>query len=461
MVTSPRPFTRRAFLAHVLGLTTGCTLASIALPLPRAAAATTSAPALARSRQASGFAWDRYRGTHLRWMVLSVPWVDMLRANLGEFEQLTGITVSIDTEQWIEKLLPILTAGSDEVDFFMSNKGTYGLRFSEAGWYEDMSKYLTNPEITAPDYDYNDFFPSAIESCTVNGQLVGLPTWADHNFFYYRRDRFQEAGVPFPDPATPMSLEEFADIMIKLTNREKEQYGVVTRGGARSLIPMWVSWFVIYGGSWKTADGKWGLNSPAAVKSYMEYGRLLREWGPPGITEQTDLNEIFCQGKAASYINTVVLVPQVTDPARCAIADQVDVAVMPGGRPYFFSWYMSISPFSKNKEAAWLFIQWASGKQNNLRTLLQGLPPVRQSTWESPEFKTSEAAQKFSKLYAAQQASIAGGIADWLPPVHQVLDARDAIGAVVLKAAGGASEAEVQAAADDLVRQMEEIEKRR
>ncbi|MBI2939193.1 MAG: extracellular solute-binding protein [Chloroflexi bacterium] len=478
----PRSLSRRALLTGLAGLAGAYALACSPAPTPTpvpppkpiapppkpapqpptaAAKPPAAAPAQSKPAASGGFAFDRYKGTTLRWMVLSAPWVDMLKANLSEFEQLTGIKVTIDSETWIEKLLPILTAGSDEVDFFMSNKGTYGLRFSEAGWYEEMRKFVDDSSLTAGDYAYGDFFQSALDTCLVDKKLVGLPTWADHNFYYYRKDKFQEAGVPLPDPAKPLSLEQFAEIMPKLTKRDKEQYGIVTRGGARALIPMWISWLIVYGGNWKDSTGNWALNSPSAIKSYMEYGRMLREWGPPGITEQTDLNEIFCQGKAASYINTVVITPTLRDKAKCGVADQVGVSVMPGGRPYFFSWYMSISPFTKKKEAAWMFIQWASGKKNNLRTLLSGLPPVRKSTWDEPEFKNSAAAQKDKPLYDAQQASIAGGVADWLPWVHQVLDARDAIGAVVLKAAGGASEADVRSAADKLVDQMKEIEKRK
>lgn len=465
---SNRVVSRRALISG-LAATSALLVASCAgaPAAPTAAPAQPTQPAAAKTAAetagqpkagAGGTDWQRFKGKELRWMVLSAPWVDMLKANLGEFEQMTGIKVKIDSETWIEKLLPILTAGSDEVDFFMSNKGTYGLRFSDAGWYDNMDDWVKAYD---RDVELNDFAKSALDTCRINGKLVGMPTWADHNFYYYRKDLFAQAGIAPLDPGKPITLEQFADNMVKLTKRDKEQYGVVTRGGARALIPMWISWLTVYGGSWKDASGKWALNTPAAVKSFIEYGRMLREWGPPGITEQTDLDQLYCQGKAASYINTVVTTPNMKDANKCGQAAQTEVSVMPGGRPYFFSWYMAISPFTKNKEAAFYFIQWASGKKNNARTLMQGLPPVRDSAWEDPDFKKSEAATKNHALHAAQRASIAGGVADWLPWVNQVLDARDAIGAVVLKAAGGASQTEVQQAADALIKQMEEIEKRK
>lgn len=475
--TRSRRLSRRSLLAGLTGLSLGATLVacggSAAAPTaaptapkaveptkPTGAAATTPAPAakVAETTKPAAAPAAKTGGANLRWMVLSAPWVDMLSNNLKEFTDQTGHTVTIDSQTWQEKLLAILTAGSDEVDFYMSNKGTYGLRYAEAGWYEDMQKYVST---AGADYDVKDFAQAAIDTCTVNGKLVGIPTWADHNFYYYRKDLYEKAAIGTLPTDKPITFEQFAEHMGKLTDRGKQQYGVVTRGGARALIPMWVSWFVANGGAWKDASGAWGLNTPAAIKSYLEYGRMLREWGPPGITEQTDLNEIYCQGKAASYINTVVITPVMLDAQKCGQAGQTLVAPMPGGRPYFFSWYMAISPFSKHKDAAWQFIQWASSKKNNVRSALLGLPPVRNSAWSDPEFTKSEIATKNKSLIEAQRVSTAGGVADWLPPVNQVLEARDAIGAVVLKAAEGASEAEVKAAADKLVTQMQEIEKRK
>lgn len=459
---------RRRLLGQFSGLALAITAVACGGPAasPTSAPAPTTAPAPAKAPEAvkptsaatAAAPAAKTGGAHLRWMVLSAPWVDMLKSNQAEFEQQTGHTVTIDSQTWQEKLLAILTAGSDEVDFYMSNKGTYGLRYAESGWYEDMQQHVAT---AGSDYDFKDFAQAAIDTCTVNGKLIGIPTWADHNFYYYRKDLYEKAGIGPLATDKAITFAQFAEHMGKLTKRDAQQYGVVTRGGARALIPMWVSWFVQDGGAWKDASGAWGLNTPAAIKSYMDYGRMLREWGPPGITEQTDLNEIYCQGKAASYINTVVITPQMLDPQKCGKADTTAVAPMPGGRPYFFSWYMSISPFSKQKAAAWQFIEWASNKKNNVRTALMGLPPVRTSVWTDPAFAQSDAATKNKSLIEAQRTSIAGGVADWLPPVFQVLEARDAIGAVVLKAAEGASEADVKAAADNLVKEMREIEKRR
>ena len=52
---------------------------------------------------------------------------------------------------------------------------------------------------------------------------------------------------------------------------------------------------------------------------------------------------------------------------------------------------LGIPAASKNKEAAWAFIQWALSKQNTRRALVEEnlASPTRRSDFESPEFKTS------------------------------------------------------------------------
>jgi len=428
-------------------------------PATNATASQATSGAAASASGAMTTAPATLKGTELRFIgITGVPWVDQLKDNAREFTDLTGVKLTFDTQTWEEKLLAILTAGSSELDVYMSNKGTYGIRFNEAGWYEDLSTHLPK---AAPDYDFKDFAKSAIDTCTIDGKLVGIPTWADHNFFFYRTDLFDNAGIARLPTDKAISMDDFNAVAAKLTDRGKQQYGVVTRGGARSLIPMWVSWLALNGGNWKQASGAWALNTPAAVQAYVQYGKLLREWAPPGLTDNTDLNEIYSQGRAATYINTVALVPQLQDPTKNAQAANTAFAPMPGGRPYFFSWYLAMSPFGKNKDASWEFIQWATSKKYNVGTALSGLTPVRNSTFTDPEFTKSEAAQKFAAVHAAERVSLEGGIADWLPPVRQVLDARDAIGAVVLEAAGGASDSDVQSAADKLQAQMQEIEKQK
>ena len=57
--------------------------------------------------------------------------------------------------------------------------------------------------------------------------------------------------------------------------------------------------------------------------------------------------------------------------------------------PNVWIWSLAMSEFSKMKEAAWFFIQWATGTQNTTFGAVNAdlVDPVRDSVWKVPEFQ--------------------------------------------------------------------------
>jgi multiple sugar transport system substrate-binding protein len=57
--------------------------------------------------------------------------------------------------------------------------------------------------------------------------------------------------------------------------------------------------------------------------------------------------------------------------------------------PNVWIWSLAMSNFSKNKAAAWYFIQWATGPEHGTYASVRanGLNPVRQSVWNSADFQ--------------------------------------------------------------------------
>ena len=60
----------------------------------------------------------------------------------------------------------------------------------------------------------------------------------------------------------------------------------------------------------------------------------------------------------------------------------------PGGsHPTVIGWTMSVSNYSKNKEAAWYFVQWATSKAMQEKLALEGIAPPRSSVAGGADFK--------------------------------------------------------------------------
>jgi multiple sugar transport system substrate-binding protein len=105
------------------------------------------------------------------------------------------------------------------------------------------------------------------------------------------------------------------------------------------------------------------------------------------------------------------------------------------------SWGLSIAAQSKNKDAAWEFVKWATSPAIVLREQADGANPgARTSVWNDPAGKSKFPAD----WVTAQQASANGKPYD-RPLVTQVGAARDIIGTIITAAINGQ---DVKAAAD-------------
>jgi multiple sugar transport system substrate-binding protein len=386
--------------------------------------------------QGGGFDWKKFSGKQIRFLVNSHDWTnEIVRPALPEFEQLTGIKVAWEIfpeDQFRQKLAVELVAGSGTVDGFMSLTSWDGQRFMKAGWYEPLPKYLANPAITSPQLAFDDFFPNSREIATVNGTLIGVPLYPEVQLLYWRKDVFQQKGV-----ALPQTMEEFEAAAKKLTDKANNFYGYVTRGKRSAAVYTLAPFIFNFGGQWLDPQNQPLLTSPAAIKGLEQYGRMLRESGPPGATNihVYEVQDLFAQGRVAMATESSNIVSTLENPAKSKVTGKVGYARFPkgpaGSHTPLISWAISIAAQSRNKEAAWYFVQWATSRDMVLRQARAKLPVARRSVWESPEFQNS--------LPKEWITSFAGALADGYPNqanpvVVAVPETRDAIGAAIVAA---------------------------
>src|SRR5437870_4469347 len=188
----------------------------------------------------------------------------------------------------------------------------------------------------------------------------------------------------------------------------------------------------------------------AGVAALDLYTRLLRQYAPPGVVNFNwyECSASFMQGQVAIYMDGVNFASQFEDTAKSKVVGKVGYAMLPsgpGGRvsPIYITG-MAVSSQSRNKEAAYLFGQWATSKQNMVRELMAGVGVGRSSTWDSSEVKTKP--KMPADWYQAYQASLKIG-RQGLPEIVGVTEYRDIIGVAIQKAIEGAPAAQVLAQA--------------
>jgi multiple sugar transport system substrate-binding protein len=138
------------------------------------------------------------------------------------------------------------------------------------------------------------------------------------------------------------------------------------------------------------------------------------------------------------YFDGINFANQFEDKEKSKIAGKVGYAMLPAGpagrvAPTYTNG-MAITAHSRRKEAAYLFLQWSTSKQNALRELLAGVGVGRASTWTLPEVKAKP--RMPADWYATYSESLKVG-RPGLPEIVDVTQYRDIIGVAVQKAIEG------------------------
>ncbi|MDX3385013.1 sugar ABC transporter substrate-binding protein [Streptomyces niveiscabiei] len=198
-----------------------------------------------------------------------------------------------------------------------------------------------------------------------DGTLYSIPTSANNGVLYYRTDLFQKAGLQ-----PPTTWDNFYAAAEKLTDSGKNEFGYTIRGGAGSIAQ---ALDAMYGQSQITSfwnGDKTTVNDPKNVAALEKYAALYKK-----VTPSADLNNDFTKMVAQWDSGTIGMLnhnlgsyqdhvkalgvgkfrgipsPTVANGKRVQVSNPVDG--------------LGIFKSSKNKEAAWKFIEFALSKAEN------------------------------------------------------------------------------------------------
>jgi len=422
----------------------------------------------AATAQAAQFNWQQFKGTQMRVLLNKHPWQAGIEPYLKEFEQLTGIKLITEVypeDQFRAKVLVELTSGASTIDVFMSMPAQEGLKYLRAGWLQPVDGFLKDSALTSPDYKWNDFLDKTRDAMTIEGQLVGPPIQVENASLMYRKDVFQKYNVKVP--ATLEELEAAAKALNgkPMTDDGQPGFGITLRGKRAAATSQFAGVLHAMGSTWLTPNREPAFASEEGIKAFELWGRLLRLYGPPGSENNHwyEASSIFSQGKAAIYMDANSLFPVIEDPQKSKVIGKVGYALFPRGPKgqqgaTVAVWGLAMPKTSKNQKAAWLFMQWATAKEQVLRVQSErGVLGCRESVWKDPKGKGKVPADLAESLMQGSKL----GTPFWNPPVVAVAEVRDTVGAaIVTSIQGGDVRTAVMKAAADVKRIMAETEKK-
>src|SRR3954471_9429950 len=222
------------------------------------------------------------------------------------------------------------------------------------GEAEDLTKAFASYKST--------FDPTAYNAGVYQDKLWALPIANSTQLLYYNKALLKKAGVAFPSASVDqrMTWEQLTKDAAKAKSAGA-QYGMLFGQFDRyyQLEPLPVQ----LGGS-VGATGEKNLTpvftSEQWVKAFSWYGNLFKQGIAPRGMKSEESDPAFVAGRAAYTVEGPWLIPQLGE-------SKVDWGVAPqpvfeGGKPVTptGSWSLGMNPFSKQKEAAAIFMKWMS-----------------------------------------------------------------------------------------------------
>ena len=340
--------------------------------------------------------WRQCEGEGINVTMQDHPSTALILDHLPEFEEMTGITVEVDVLPWgtlIEKDFTDLSTGTGFYDV-VNHPAKYTLaQYTKNDWIESLNDYLEDPTLTEYGYDYLDFFEPMrllMEEPVwgEKGAIYGVPDYGETSICYYRTDIFEDKGLSEEDLETMEGVEEAAAIC----HNPPEVYGALMRGLREHAGCYMVGFFHMYGAEYVDKNWEPAFCTPEGIEALTHYTSILINCGPPGVTGYgfPEVHDTFRMGKIAILPVEASVWAGSFSASDSPVAGKYDVTFVPKGSvrsaPDLHAMALSINKDSAHKNAAWLFIQWATSKRIERITTLEGRSDAcRASTWNDPQ----------------------------------------------------------------------------
>lgn len=349
-----------------------------------------------------------YKGATIRTIGESLPPLEAMAALKGEFEERTGIEVVIEMyehSEAVNKVMLDLNSQRGRYDFILQPHRELG-RFVENGHLESLEGYMGDSKLRDPTFEPEEQLYQSLwkEISWYEGKTYGFPFTALTMYMWYRQDLLddpkEQAGFKEKygyDLKPASNWEEYRDIAEWFTRPDEGFYGTALQGKRHeALWYEWLNFLYSFGGDMMEVEsgsecGPIIVNSPEAIES-LEYYKSLMAYSPPDTLNYfwDDVMALMQQDKVYELImwnDATYAVAE--DESASKVAGKMGFDIIPQGKGgkvgQVEGWTYLIPKYSKNKEAAYLFVQWMMEKDQQLNQHLNGGASARPDVYAEPE----------------------------------------------------------------------------
>jgi multiple sugar transport system substrate-binding protein len=351
---------------------------------------------------------------------------------------------------YFDKVTAALSSKSSQYDCLMT--GAYQTwQYGPAGWLVDLNEYI-NSDNTSSGWDKKDILPNLLASDSWSGKpgdALGGPgakqwclPWAFEQYCISYNKRIFDSLKLTP----PQHMEDLIETAVKITKSDNNAYGIGVRGSRSwaTIHPGFLSGYVSYGASdFVMKDGhlKAAMNSPEAKKFTELWVKMIQEAGPKNWATYTWYqvgNDLGAGASGMIYDADILGFFQnngdTKEKGNIGFHDFIANPEAKAPKSNVWIWSLAMSNFSKQKDAAWYFLQWATSKEHDLFGAIKGdmVDPARQSVWDNDDFKSRmgknkgyleqfEKTSPGAKIYFTPQPLFFNVTTDWAAALQRMV----------------------------------------
>jgi multiple sugar transport system substrate-binding protein len=326
-------------------------------------------------------------------------YVASVERHAGEFEQQTGLGLDlriIPSDEYFSNRIHHLLDGEDAADVYMSGPVLVWEHVG-AGYVEPLDPFLDR-------YDAGDFVDRLLACNRWSGRfgdplgegpLLEIPVNCESYNLAYVPAVLEEAAV-----AVPSTWAEYFAAARTVARRPGGVRGFAQRGtdAWHTMYTGYATQLWSYGGT-DFVDGRCAIADPPALLATTEFLDALRDAGPVDWLDQRwyELALDFARGRYALIVDSDHYVAYFEEPSTSELVGRIGYAPPPAGptglrRPNLWTWSVVMNTRAADKEAAWRFVEWATGRDFLLRSAFEGnMNPTRTSIWEDERFRAHTA----------------------------------------------------------------------
>jgi ABC-type glycerol-3-phosphate transport system substrate-binding protein len=378
--------------------------------------------------------WRQLEGQTVNVAVIPASYFDNLIALTPEFEALTGIKVRYDKVppgQIRQKCVLDLSSKTGNISTHAGDP-MYLPLYAANKWTEPLENYLNDPKLTDKSwYRHEDIFEAWRKADMVDNHTYAIPYDGEMTIQVYRKDLFDAKGLKPAD-----TLDEVVKNAKALHDPANRLWGFCLRGmpGAGQNMYIYPSILGAYGGKWFDAGGQIKVNSPEAVAALDWYVSANNTFAPQAAQNWNwpDIADAFAQGSIGCFIDGHSAATVIANPERSKVIGKIGFARWPKGPAgrrvsSIWNWAMPINASmpEKARQATWLFIQWATSEETQVRSSFHFKGPGKRygvnrlSLWKNPEYTKTIGDAGANFLQASLDSLAMDTDVEWRPRVPQ------------------------------------------